>query len=340
MEKLKIRLRDHRARFVLFGLILAILPLFSEIGIMQNSSVRFIGYIMIYTIVALGVNILLGFSGLISLGTAGFMGLGAYLFVFVSNNVFDGFFVATIITLFVAALIGGLIGLLSLRVEGIYLAIATLFIGEIFLQIFRSVDWFTGGFSGQKFHHPKFNLIFTDLTLSRNFTYVLIVVIMIFVMILIYNLIHSRTGRALMAMSRSEHAAQAMGVSILKYRLLAFIAATVLATLGGVLYVSYFRFVDPTPWNLNLSLLIIAMVVVGGYKSIFGTALGAFIIFGIPNLMLKELFSSLPGLSYVFSGILIIVVIMFYPNGSIYLGHDIKKVYMKWKLKKAVNDNE
>ena len=340
MTKLKLTLRDYRARFILFGLILAILPIFSEIGIMQNSSVRFIGYIMIYTIVALGVNILLGFSGLISLGTAGFMGLGAYLFVFISNNVFDGFFVATIITLIVAALIGGLIGLLSLRVEGIYLAIATLFIGEIFLQIFRSVDWFTGGFSGQKFHHPTFNLIFTDLTLSRNFTYVLIVIVMIVVMILMYNLIHSRTGRALMAMSRSEHAAQAMGVSILKYRLLAFISATVLATLGGVLYVSYFRFVDPTPWNLNLSLLIIAMVVVGGYKSIFGTALGAFIIFGIPNLMLKELFSSLPGLSYVFSGILIIVVIMFYPNGSIYLGYDIKKLYMKWKLKKAVKHNE
>ncbi len=336
----KLKSLDMRARFIVFGVILLIFPLMSEIGIMANSSVRFIGYILIYTVVALGVNVLLGFSGLISLGTAGFMGLGAYVFVYVSNNVFDGFLVATLITLAVAALVGVLIGFLSLRIEGIYLAIATLFIGEIFLQIFKSVDWFTGGFSGQRFHHPTFNLFFTDITLSRNFTYGLIVIILVIVMVLVYNMIHSRTGRALMAMSRSEHAAQAMGVSILRYRLLAFILATVLASLGGILYVSYFRFVDPTPWNLNLSLLFIAMVVVGGYKSIFGTALGAFIIHGIPNLILKDLFQALPGLSYVFSGVLIIVVIMFYPNGSIYLGYDLKKWWNNRKAKKAVKANE
>ena len=320
---------NYPARFILFGLILSILPIFSEIGVLQNSTVRLIGYVIIFTVVALGLNLLLGFSGLVSLGTAGFMGFGAYMFVFISTNVFDGFLVAMLLTLVIAGLLGAVIGLLSLKVEGIYLAIATLFIGEIFLQIFRNVDWFTGGFSGMRHHHPTFNLLFTEITLTRNWTYVLMVLIMVVVMIMMYHLVHSRTGRALMAMSRSEHAAQAMGVSILKYRLIAFIFATVLATLGGVLYISYFRFVDPSPWNLNRSLFIIAMVVVGGFKSIFGTALGAFIIHGIPELYLKDIFSGNPEFSYIFAGILIIVVIMFYPNGAIYVGYDVKKLYYK-----------
>lgn len=334
MEKLKTLYKsNYTFRYVLFGVMLSIIPLFSELDLMANSTVRLIGYVVIFTVVALGLNLLLGFSGLVSLGTAGFMGFGAYMFVFISEHVYDGFFVAMILTLIVSGLIGALIGLLSLKVEGIYLAIATLFIGEIFLQIFRSIDWFTGGFSGKKFHHPTFNLIFTEFTLTRNLTYVFMVIILVVVMILVHNLIHSRTGRALMAMSRSEHAAQAMGISILKYRLVAFIAATVLATLGGILYISYFRFVDPSPWNLNRSLLIIAMVVVGGFKSIFGTALGAFIIYGVPELFLKDIFSSNPEFSYIFAGILIIVVIMFYPHGAIYLGHDIKVLYYKLKHK-------
>jgi branched-chain amino acid transport system permease protein len=331
IHKLKQLLQDsYPFRFVVFGIILSIIPLFAEIGIMQNSTVRLLGYVIIFTVVALGLNLLLGFSGLVSLGTAGFMGFGAYLFVFISNNVFDGFIIAMVLTLVVAGLIGALIGLLSLKVEGIYLAIATLFIGEIFLQIFRNVDWFTGGFSGMRHHHPMFNLLFTEITLTRNLTYVLMVVILVLVMIAMYHLIHSRTGRALMAMSRSEHAAQAMGISILKYRLIAFVTATVLATLGGVLYISYFRFVDPSPWNLNRSLFIIAMVVVGGYKSIFGTALGAFIIHGVPELYLKDIFSGNPEFSYIFAGVLIIVVIMFYPNGTIYIGHDVKMLYYKY----------
>lgn len=316
-------------RYIVLGFALAIIPLFSEIGIMANSTVRLFGFTIIFAIVALGLNLLLGFSGLVSLGTAGFMGLGAYLFVWISDNIFDGFFVALILTLIIAGILGTLIAFLSMKVEGIYLAIATLFIGEILLQIFKSVTAFTGGFTGAKIHHPRFNLLFTDFTLTRNMTYVLLVIFLVLVMIGIYNLVHSKTGRALMAMSRSEHAAQAMGISIIKYRIIAFVSATVLAALGGVLYVSYFRFVEPSAWNLNRSLLIIAMVVVGGFKSIFGTFIGAFIIYGVPELYLKDIFSFNPAFSYIFAGVLIIVVIMFYPYGAVYIGHDVKMMYYK-----------
>ena len=329
------------ARYILFGVLLSFGPLLVKLDILEYSMLSLIALLMVYTIVALGLNLLLGFSGLISLGTAGFVGFGAYGLVYFSNQFNLTFFAATIITLFVAGLIGALIGLFSLKVEGIYLAIATLFVGEIFLQIFRQVTWFTGGFSGQSFHYPQFNLLFKVFEMNRNMTYLFLVLMMVLTMIVIHNIVNSRTGRALMAMSRSEHAAQAMGISLLKYRLVAFISATLFATLAGILYVSFFKYVEPTAWNLNLSLLIIAMVVVGGFKSIFGTFIGTFIIYGVPNIWLKELFQATAGFSYIFSGILIIVVIMFYPHGAVYIGHDVKKLYYKVKLrfkKKVIAD--
>jgi len=327
-------------RYVLFGVLLALAPLLIKYELMEYSTLSVIALLVIYTIVALGLNLLLGFSGLISLGTAGFVGFGAYGLVFFSNEYNLTFFMAAIITLIIAGLIGALIGLFSLKVEGIYLAIATLFVGEIFLQIFRQVTWFSGGFSGQRFHYPHFNLLFGTFEIDRNITYIFLVIMLIITMIVIYNIVNSRSGRALMAMSRSQHAAQAMGISLLKYRLVAFMVATLFATLGGVLYVSFFKFVEPTGWNLNLSLLIIAMVVVGGFKSIFGTFIGAFVIYGLPTLWLKELFKGTTGFSYIFSGVLIIVVIMFYPYGAVYIWQDIKKLYykIKFKLKKVISD--
>ncbi|WP_168169724.1 branched-chain amino acid ABC transporter permease [Candidatus Izimaplasma bacterium ZiA1] len=318
-------------RFLLFGIVLSFLPLLSDLDIIEFSALTTWAQIIIFAVVALGLNLLLGFSGLISLSTAGFMGFGAYTITFLSNRFDLPFMLAILITLAIAAAIGVFIGLLSLRVEGIYLAIATLFVGEILQQIYKQVDWFSGGFSGVRFHYPQFNLIFTTIELTRNQTFIFLVACLVLVMTVIYNIINSRTGRALMAMSRSEHAAQAMGINILKYRLVAFVTSTVIASFSGILYASFMRGVEPTTWNLNLSLFIIAMVVVGGYKSIFGMFLGAFVIHGIPTFWLNEMFASIPGFAYIFSGVLIIVIIMFYSVGLIHIHHDIKKLYLKIK---------
>lgn len=331
---------DIRFKYTLFILAMCFLPLLSELDIIEYSALSVWAYIIVFSVVAIGLNVLLGFSGLISLSTAGFVGFGAYGVVYFSNTWGLGFFGGTLVTLLIAAAIGALIGLFSLKVEGIYLAIATLFVGEILLQIFKKVTWFSGGFSGVRFHYPEFNLGFTTIELSRNFTFIFILLILLLIMVGTYNLTQSRTGRALMAMSRSEHAAQAMGISLMKYRLTAFIYATVLASLGGVLYVSFFRFVDPTGWNLNLSLQIIAMVVVGGFKSIFGTVIGVYIIYGIPQFFLKEFFASASGFSYIFSGVLIILVVMFYPYGAVYIRHDIKKLYTKLKTAREGDTDE
>lgn len=333
-------------RFILFGILLALVPLLSDLDIIRYSTVSLVAYIVIFTIVALGLNILLGFSGLMSLGTAGFVGFGAYGVVFFSSLGLP-YELSILVTLFFSSIIGLFIGLFSLKVEGVYLAIATLAVGEIFSQIFRRVTWFTNAFGGVHYEYPK---LFGLLQLNRNTTFIFLVLMMVVMMVVMYNLTNSKSGRALMAMSRSNSSAQAMGVSISKYRLLAFLIATLYATIGGILYASFYRYVQPLDWNLMLTLLILAMVVVGGIKSIFGTFIGVFVIYGIPALWLEDLLSSITGVAYIFSGVLIIVVIMYYPYGVIYLIQDAKKLYHKLRygfskrLEKRknnkVNDNE
>lgn len=318
-------LHEHPVlQFVLLGAVLLVFALLPHLGLMRFSTMSIFAYTGIYTVVALGMNILLGFSGLISLGTAGFIGAGALgMGVFLQMGL--PFELAALLVLVISGSLGALIGLFSLKVESIYLAIATLFIGEILRQIYTSVPIFGGEFiqigAVKLFGFIELNQILQQ---QRSVLYAIIVLVLVAAMVLMHNLVKSRTGRALMAMSRSEHAAQAMGVSLLKYRLTAFITATVYATSGGILYALYFQNAPTRAWTLNISLLIIAMVVVGGFKSIMGTFLGAIIIYGLPNLLLKDL---LGDISYVFSGALIIVVILFYPRGFVFVGQDIKRLF-------------
>ncbi|EOR27865.1 inner-membrane translocator [Clostridium sartagoforme AAU1] len=322
---------NRYSKYILLGIILASLPLLQDMGIIKSSTITTFGTILFYAIVAVGLNVLLGYSGLISLGTAGFMGFGAYLSAYLTQDLKLPFLVSLIISIIVPLIIGLLIGLVSLRISGMYLAIATLAVSEIFKKIFIEFDNITGGFSGKTASYPE---IF-GFGLNRDTTFILIVVILIIVMILTDNFIHSSTGRALLTMRVSEPAAQAMGINLLKYKLTAFAIATVYASLGGVLYVHFIRFSYPATWNLLLSLQILAVIVIGGLRTITGPIIGSIIVFGVPELILKQLpvIGSIDGLAYIFTGILIIIVILFYPHGLIYIGKDIKKYINKKKVK-------
>lgn len=320
-------------KFIILFIVLALMPLMSNIGVIKYSTLSLIAYIVIFTVVAMGLNILLGYSGLMSLGTAGFVGFGAYLVIYLSNVVGLPYELAALGALIIAGIIAAFIGLFSLKVDGVYLAVATLAVGEIFADIFKKITWFTGAFSGVHWTYPK---LFGFWQLSRNSTYIFLVVIMVLMMIVMYHMANSKTGRAFMAMSRSLSSAQAMGVSVPKYRLLSFIVAIMFATVGGILYASFYRYVQPLDWNLMLTLLILAMVVVGGFKSIMGTFIGVIVIYGIPKLFLEDLFSNIDGVAYIFSGILIIVVIMFYPYGLIHIFEDAKKLILTLKQKRLL----
>lgn len=317
-----------RIGFLVVGL--SLILLFSELDLMRYSTVSLFAYLIIFTIVAMGLNILLGYSGLMSLGTAGFVGFGAYGVVYF-EKIGLPFEFAGLATMAIATILGLIIGLFSLKVEGVYLAISTLAVGEIFSQVFRRITWFTNAFSGV---HYKYPTLFGFIDLKRETTYIFLVLIMGLMMVVMYHLTTSKTGRAMLAMSRSKSSAQAMGVSISKYKLFSFVTAILYATIGGILYASFYKYVQPLDWNLMLTLLVLAMVVVGGMKSIFGSFFGVFIIYGVPKLWLEDWFSNIDGVAYIFSGVLIIVVVMFYPYGMIHVLQDIKKIYFKLKFRR------
>lgn len=315
-KKANVLLRIYRNpyfRYVLFGAFICLFPLAASVGVIPTSFITLMGGVLIYSVVALGLNLLLGYSGLISLGTAGFMGLGAYVSGYLTTTMDAPFLVALIVALFIAALIGVLVGFVSLRLAGIYLGIATLCVSEILRKTYEELDEFTGGFSGLNGSYPEF----FGMKLGRTGTYILAVIVLVLIMMLTHNLVNGQLGRALHAMRGSEVCAQAMGINLLKYRLIVFAIATAYAALGGVLYVHFIKYSYPGTWIMMLSLNVLAAVVIGGLRSIYGTVFGAFIVFAIPDMLLKRIpvIGNIDGLPYVFSGVLIILVIMFYPDG-------------------------
>lgn len=332
----KYRKSKPYSSYLLFGLLLLLLPILVQIGVLKYSYLTTIASILIYSIVALGLNLLVGYSGLVSLGTAGFMGLGTYLAAYLTADLGLPFELSILISVAVPMVIGVITGLVSLRIEGYYLAIATLAISEILRKVFVEFEGITNGFSGKQAAYPT---LLGFLKLGRNGTFVIIVVFLVAIMIITHNIINSYTGRALSTMRGSEPAAQAMGINIFKYRLLSFAVAVGYSALGGVLYMHFIKYTYPNAWTLTLSLNILAVIIIGGVRSIPGTILGSFIVFGVPDLILKRLpiIGGIDGMAYIFNGIMIIVVILFYPTGLIHITNKFKK---KNKVKEATVDEK
>lgn len=330
---MKERVNQRLLKYIIFAVILCLMPTLQQIGLLESATVIVMGTVMFYSIVAIGLNVLLGYSGLISLGTAGFMGLGSYLAAYLTSDLELPFVLSVAISVAIPLGIGLIIGLISLRIEGYYLAIATLGVSEILKQVFVELEVLTGGFSGKNAAYPK--LLFFKL--DRQWTFILIALVLVGILIITENFIKSRTGRAMLTMRGSESAAKAMGINILRYKLTAFGVATLYASLAGVLYVHFIRFSYPSGWSLTLSLQILAVIVIGGMRTISGPILGSFIVFGVPELILKRLpvIGSIDGLAFIFTGVLIIVVILFYPNGLIHIISDIKAYIQKRKVTDA-----
>jgi len=318
--------------FLLLGLILLLVRLVLALGVdVPVSTMRAFGSTMIYIVIGLGFSILLGYAGLASLGTAGFVGVGSYLIGYLTNQMEYDVFVIFLISLAGAVLMGAIVGFISLRIEGMYLAIITLGLSEILNEVFKNATEITNGTNGLAME----NLVIFGKTISLSQSenvYVVLILALVAMMILTLNIIKSPTGRAMLAMKNSESAAQAMGINVLSYRLLAFIVSTVYAFIGGMLYMSYYAFSIDTKWTLAFSLNILAAVVVGGPQSIFGIVLGTFMIFGLNSAVLQKipLFMENPALTLVFNGLLIILVVMFYPGGLIRLVNAIKFKFIRW----------
>lgn len=314
--------------YIFIGILFLVAIPLNSAGIIGGSVLITLGSVMLYAVVGIGMNILLGYAGLITLGGAGFMGLAAYLSAYFTRDLGMPFMVSLIFSVGIPIVIGIMIGLISLRLGGYYLAIATLGIGEVLKQVFIEFEGLTGGFSGKSASYIK---LFGH-QFDRVESYFLYAVILVIALIIGHNLVHSATGRAFMTMRSSEAAAQAMGIQMLKYKVLAFVIATIYTTIGGVMYMHFIKFSFPTTWGLGMSLNFLSIVVIGGMKAIAGPVVGALFVIGFPDLILKNIpvIGSSPGVAYVFNGVLIVVVLLYYNRGLIKLFSDLKLKLLQW----------
>lgn len=232
-EKIKELVTVPGTQYLIFGVILGVFPLLAQLGILTSSFVFTMGNTMIYAIMAIGFCLLMGYSGLASLGTAGFVGIGAYIAYYFMQVYGAPFGIAFIVTVMISLFSGVLVGFISLRIEGIYLAILTLGLSEILRNTFISLK------SSIKLDMSKVRLF--GVKIGEEQVYLLILALFVLLLFITSNLIRSPIGRALLSVKNSTSAAQAMGINLMKYRVLAFVISTVYAAIAGLMYMMLLR---------------------------------------------------------------------------------------------------
>ena len=304
----------------------------------------------IYVAMALGLNIVVGFAGLLDLGYVAFFAVGAYSYAIFASPQAGQFISAAIaefplsgvwfwpflvIGLLIAALFGILLGLPVLKVRGDYLAIVTLGFGEIIRIVFNNLDKPVNITNGPQGLTPIQPPVLFGLPLNTPFHFYFIVLFMIGVVLLVNKrLEHSRLGRAWIAIREDELAARAMGIPLIKTKLLAFATGASFAGIAGVIFAAKQSFVDPSSFTLMESIGILVMVMLGGSGSISGVILGATLVTLLQVQVLKEFSNWLNSLRmagiidlpnqldpskfqrFVF-GILLIVFALYRPKGLI-----------------------
>ena len=300
-------------QYILFGVLMCIVGFLATEKILPYSWQSAFATTFAYAIASIGFCLLMGYSGLASLGTGGFIGIGTYAVHYVMVESKLPFAIALLAALGVSILIGLIVGFISLRIEGIYLVILTLALSEILRTLYSAIE-------------PKLTLSSSDALLfgvkfPRTSSLMLVSVFLVVIMIITTNLINSPTGRAMLAMKNSTAAAQAMGISLIKYRLMAFVICTAYASVTGVLLMMVVRSADATDptgyYALITSLNILAAVIIGGFKSVWGAVFGTFIMYGIKLVVFSqiEILAKNPLIITLISGVLVIVIVMFFPGG-------------------------
>ncbi|UCD78540.1 MAG: branched-chain amino acid ABC transporter permease, partial [Desulfobacterales bacterium] len=240
----------------LFLLFLLILP------ILANPYVLYVANLIGFAIIgAVGLNILTGFTGQISLGHAAFVGVGGYTAAILMTKLNFSFWLALPCAGFAAALAGLIIGIPSLRVKGLYLCMATLAAQFIFGFIFIHWESMTQGIRGINVASPVIGGFALD---TENRFYYLTLVVVILAVGFARNLARSRVGRAFIAIRDRDLAAEIMGISLFRYKLTAFAISSFYAGVAGALWVSFMRIVTPDHFPFHLSIQYLAMVIVGG----------------------------------------------------------------------------
>lgn len=296
--------------YIVVAAITVLFTVLNSTGGLKTSTANLLVQIGYSIILAVSLNLVVGFLGELSLGHAGFMCVGAYIGTYISiqlNTVIDSKVICLIISMLcggiLAAIFGFLVGLPALRLKGDYLAIVTLAFGEIVRTVVKNLPWFgkamgmtTGAVKFSKKDAPLFLVVF---------------ITVIIVLFLVQNLVRSKHGRAITAIRDNEIAAKAMGINVTFYKLFVFVFAAFFAGVAGVFYGHYTTPVMYTFFSYNYSIEILVMVVLGGMGSINGSIIAATLITIINAMLQKYLPGELAALKFLIYALILIGLVIF-----------------------------
>lgn len=315
---------------------LVVLIFMHSAGELKTSYANLLVQIGYSIILAVSLNLVVGFLGELSLGHAGFMCVGAYLGTFISiqlSSVIESKVVCLLISMLcgglLAAFFGFLVGLPALRLKGDYLAIVTLAFGEIVRTVFKNLPWF-GKAMGLTTGDVKFT--------KRDFPlFIIVFVVVLIVLFFVQNLVRSKHGRAITAIRDNEIAAKAMGINVTFYKLFVFVIAAFFAGVAGVFYGHYTTPVMYTFFSYNYSIEILVMVVLGGMGSINGSIIAATLIPIINYKLQEELPGELAALKFLIYALILIGIVIF--NNAPKLAPIKEKLSVKAAFAKLIKKN-
>ena len=330
--------------------VLVALWLLTPIFLVDPFWLSVLNYAGIAAIAAIGLNLLTGYTGQVSLGQAFFIGSGAYVAAVVGGDLGLPLVLWLPAAALFGAAVGALIGPFALRLRGNYLAIVTLglvFLGE---YLFRNLKGLTGGNSGTTVTASvtlgpiDFNAvtILGDEYIRNQGWFWLVWGLVLLCALLAKNIVRTRPGRAIQAIRDRDVAAEIVGVDLGRYKVAAFAVSSAFAGLGGALYGAYQQYVSPDEWSLFLSIQYIAIIIVGGVGTGFGAVLGALFLGGLPAVIDNysdsipgvgtgtEGFISVESLNTAIFGLLIVLFLMFEPRGLAAMWLRLKAYFKAW----------
>ncbi|MDI6753741.1 MAG: branched-chain amino acid ABC transporter permease [Thermodesulfobacteriota bacterium] len=259
-------------------------------------------------VVVIGLNLLMGFAGQISLGHAAFFGLGAYLSAIFTATFGFPLWPTIILAMVITGMVAYAIGIPTLKLEGHYLVMATLGFNIIIYILMIQLDGVTGGPSGFP-GIPRLQVGGFVFDSDRKIYY-LLWTISVGTLLLSLNLIHSRVGRAMAALSHNEIAARCAGIDTENYKVKVFVISAVLASLAGSCYAHYITFISPGTFSFFYSIQVVTMVLIGGIGSLWGSVFGAILLTILP-----EILHAVKEYNVLIYGIILMVVLIFFPQG-------------------------
>ncbi|RAI01670.1 branched-chain amino acid ABC transporter permease [Acuticoccus sediminis] len=300
-------------RLAAFLLLAAIVALIAVTPFLPNYYIRVVNSLLIYVLLGIGLNIVIGYAGLLDLGFVAFYAVGAYTYGLLASPQL-GLHLPILVILPIAAAIGAITGILLgmpvLRLRGDYLAIVTLGFGEIIRILLNNLDDLTGGPRGI-FGIDKASILGVSIARPGEIFWLLVVTVFI-VGTLVWRLERSILGKAWAAIREDQDAAKGVGINTTNVKLAAFAISATIGSIAGVIFAASQRFVSPESFTLQESVLIVLMIVIGGMGNILGVFVGASIL-----ILLPEVLREFAEWRILFLGLLMVTLIIIRPAGIV-----------------------